>query len=87
MKITIHMDQIILSKDLHWDLIEIYDKKFQLKKARENNANGLFSNANFSAGEEVFQFNTKNIVTKPSYLTVQLDDHKHFSLDPDFCNT
>lgn len=84
MKITIRMDQLILSKDLHWDLIEICNEKFQLKKARENNAHGLFSNENFSAGDEVFQFNAKNIVAKPSYLTVQLEDHKHFSLDPDF---
>ena len=32
-EITIHMDQIILSKDLHWDLIEIYDKKFPTEKS------------------------------------------------------
>ncbi len=78
------MDQLILSKNLHWEPIEIYEKKFQLKKAIENNAHGLFANLNFKENEVIYAFKTKNIVSKPSYLTVQLDDHIHFSLDPDF---
>jgi hypothetical protein len=78
------MDQLILAKDLHWQQIEIYEKKFQLKKALEINAHGLFANMSFKENEVVFNFRTKNIVTKPTYLTVQLDDCVHFSLDPDF---
>ncbi|NOT36327.1 MAG: SET domain-containing protein [Saprospiraceae bacterium] len=78
------MDQLILSKDLHWEKVAICEKVFLLKKANENNAHGLFANKNFKKGDKMFQFKAKNIVSKPTYLTVQIDDNKHFSLDPDF---
>ncbi|MCC6815292.1 MAG: SET domain-containing protein-lysine N-methyltransferase [Saprospiraceae bacterium] len=78
------MDQIILSKDLHWEKVALCEKNFELKKANENNAHGLFANKNFKKGEFMFQFRSKNIVSRPTYLTVQMDDNKHFSLDPDF---
>ncbi|MEO6189494.1 MAG: SET domain-containing protein-lysine N-methyltransferase [Saprospiraceae bacterium] len=78
------MDQLILAKDFHWEHIEIFESKFELKKATENNAYGLFAYISFEQNEVMFKFNSKNFVTSPTYLTVQLDDNKHFSLDPDF---
>lgn len=78
------MDQIILAKDLHWENVAVCEKVFLLKKANENNAHGLFANKNFKKGELMYKFKSKNIVDKPTYLTVQIDDNKHFSLDPDF---
>ncbi|MEP7195963.1 MAG: SET domain-containing protein-lysine N-methyltransferase [Saprospiraceae bacterium] len=78
------MDNVILSKDMNWELVEVFEKNFQLKKAINKNVHGLFANKNFKEGETIINFRTKNIVSKPTYLTVQLEDQKHFSLDPDF---
>lgn len=45
---------------------------------------GLIANRHFTKGELISDFSSGKVVSKPDYLTVQLDDHKHINLQPEY---
>ena len=44
----------------------------------------LVSAAFFPKGDVIFKFSIKDILAEPNYLTVQLDEHRHIFMEPDF---
>lgn len=44
----------------------------------------LLSAAFFPAGHVITKFNIKEIIIKPTYLTVQLDEDRHMLMDPEY---
>ena len=55
-----------------------------VKQNKENNQHGLFANASFKAGSTIVAFNASKIVDTPNYLTVQVSEHKHIHLSPEY---
>lgn len=49
-----------------------------------NNQNGLFATEFFIKGDIIINFGASKIVDTPNYLTVQIDEHKHIHLSPDY---
>lgn len=56
----------------------------ELRQNKENNQHGLFANASFKAGSNIVAFNASKIVDTPNYLTVQVSEHKHIYLFPEY---
>lgn len=44
----------------------------------------LLSAVFFPKGDVIIQIKVKEIFTEPTYLTVQLDEHHHFLMEPDY---
>lgn len=44
----------------------------------------LLSAAFFPKGEVIIEFKAKEILNEPTYLTVQLDEHHHILMEPDY---
>ncbi|BAZ65276.1 nuclear protein SET [Fischerella sp. NIES-4106] len=44
----------------------------------------LHTNAEFEDGQIIANFSPKEILDSPSYLTVQIGEHQHIMLDPEF---
>ncbi|MFA9205043.1 MAG: SET domain-containing protein-lysine N-methyltransferase [Burkholderiaceae bacterium] len=55
-----------------------------VKKNVNNEQHGLFANASFKVGENIVAFNASKIVDTPNYLTVQVSEHKHIHLFPEY---
>ncbi len=55
-----------------------------IKKNVNNEQHGLFANASFKVGENIVAFNASKIVDTPNYLTVQVSEHKHIHLFPEY---
>jgi len=55
-----------------------------VKKNIENQQHGLFANAAFKNGDVIVAFNASKIVDTPNYLTVQVSEHKHIHLFPEY---
>lgn len=58
-----------------------------LFEVRLNPATGfkaLFTNRAFEEGEELFVFRVRSMRDTPTYLTVQIDDERHFEFEPEF---
>ena len=56
----------------------------ELRQNKENKQHGLFANASFKAGSNIVAFNASKIVDTPNYLTVQVSEHKHIYLFPEY---
>ena len=56
----------------------------ELRQNKENNQHGLFANASFKAGDTIVAFDASKIVDTPNYLTVQVSEHKHIYLFPEY---
>ena len=48
------------------------------------NNRALYSKSNFRKNEVIAEFSWKSVHTKPSYLTVQVSDHEHIELQPEY---
>jgi hypothetical protein len=55
-----------------------------VKKNKENQQHGLFASRAFLAGEVIVAFDASKIVDTPNYLTVQVSEHKHIHLSPEY---
>ena len=44
----------------------------------------LHATVDFFPGEVLSSFRAREILTKPNYLSVQIDDHQHILLEPEF---
>jgi hypothetical protein len=55
-----------------------------VKQDKENQQHGLFASRPFLAGEVIVAFNASKIVDTPNYLTVQVSEHKHIHLSPEY---
>ena len=55
-----------------------------VKKNANNEQHGLFANASFKVGENIVAFDASKIVDTPNYLTVQVSEHKHIHLSPEY---
>jgi hypothetical protein len=56
----------------------------EVKQNKENQQHGLFANAAFKNGDVIVAFNASKIVDTPNYLTVQVSEHKHIHLFPEY---
>jgi SET domain-containing protein len=56
----------------------------EVMQNKENNQHGLFANASFKAGDTIVAFDASKIVDTPNYLTVQVSEHKHIYLFPEY---
>lgn len=45
---------------------------------------GLFSNGNYKADENIISFSAKEVLNTPNYLTVQVEENKHITLFPEY---
>ncbi|MFN5422995.1 MAG: SET domain-containing protein-lysine N-methyltransferase [bacterium] len=50
----------------------------------ETGMKGILSSCHFKKGDIVFQFTAKEILSNPSYLTIQLGEHRHILMEPDY---
>ena len=55
-----------------------------VKKNANNEQHGLFAGSNFKIGDNIVAFNASKIVDTPNYLTVQVSEHKHIHLSPEY---
>ncbi len=65
------------------DLVSDHDFA-EIVENRQNGYRSLVSKRSFKPGELISSFSGGKIHEKPNYLTVQLDDSKHISLEPEF---
>jgi hypothetical protein len=56
----------------------------EVRQNKENQQHGLFANASFKTGDSIASFNASKIVDTPNYLTVQVSEHKHIHLFPEY---
>ena len=56
----------------------------EVKQSKENQQLGLFANTSFKAGDTIVAFDASKIVDTPNYLTVQVSEHKHIHLFPEY---
>jgi hypothetical protein len=56
----------------------------EVRQNKENKQHGLFTNASFKAGDTIVAFDASKIVDTPNYLTVQVSEHKHIYLFPEY---
>ena len=56
----------------------------EVRQNKENKQHGLFANASFKAGDTIVAFDASKIVDTPNYLTVQVSEHKHIHLSPEY---
>jgi len=56
----------------------------EVKQNKENQQYGLFANAAFKIGDVLVAFNASKIVDTPNYLTVQVSEHQHIHLFPEY---
>ena len=49
-----------------------------------NKQNALFAKRSFQPGEMIAEFSAGSIASEPTYLTVQVDEGKHITLQPEF---
>ena len=50
----------------------------------KNNQNALFAMQSYQPGDAIADFSAGTIAAEPTYLTVQVDDNKHITLQPEF---
>ncbi|MDX2046116.1 MAG: SET domain-containing methyltransferase [Chitinophagaceae bacterium] len=58
-----------------------------IAEIRQNETNGqksLFARQAWKAGDIIGSFNAGEVLYEPTYLTVQVDKHKHITLQPEF---
>ena len=55
-----------------------------VKQNKENQQHGLFASRPFLVGDVIVAFNASKIVETPNYLTVQVSEHKHIHLIPEY---
>lgn len=67
-------DYIIISKH----------ENCEVRQQLANKQNGLFSNAAFKTGDLIVAFEASKIVDEPNYLTVQISEHQHIHLLPEY---
>ena len=56
----------------------------EVRQNKENQQHGLFANASFKAGDTIVAFDASKIMDTPNYLTVQVSEHKHIHLSPEY---
>jgi len=56
----------------------------EVRQSNENQQHGLFTNASFKVGDSITSFDASKIVDTPNYLTVQVSEHKHIHLFPEY---
>ena len=67
----------------HYRLIS--DHNFaQVRQNFINKQNALISRQSFQTGELIAEFSAGSISSVPTYLTVQIDEGKHITLQPEF---
>ena len=53
----------------------------------DNNQKAFFAQRTYAPGQVVADFSAGNILSEPTYLTVQVDANKHIMLQPEHLNT
>jgi hypothetical protein len=56
----------------------------EVRQNKENQQLGLFANTSFKAGDTIVAFDASKILDTPNYLTVQVSEHKHIHLSPEY---
>ena len=56
----------------------------EVRQNKENQQHGLFANASFKVGDTIVAFDASKIMDTPNYLTVQVSEHKHIHLSPEY---
>ena len=56
----------------------------EVRQLIQNGQNALFSLRNWQPGEVIADFSAGTISTEPTYLTVQIAEGKHITLQPEF---
>jgi hypothetical protein len=56
----------------------------EVKQNRLNEQIGLFATTSFSKGDIIIDFGSSKMVDTPNYLTVQIGEHKHIHLSPEY---
>jgi SET domain-containing protein len=56
----------------------------EVRQNKENQQLGLFANTSFKAGDTIVAFDASKIMDTPNYLTVQVSEHKHIHLSPEY---
>lgn len=56
----------------------------QVRQKSSNDQNALFSMQPFAAGDIIADFSAGTISSTPTYLTVQISEEKHITLQPEF---
>ena len=56
----------------------------QVRQKCSNDQNALFTMQAFKAGDVIADFSAGTISSTPTYLTVQISDEKHITLQPEF---
>jgi hypothetical protein len=56
----------------------------QVRQSFSNKQNALFAKQSFQPGEMIAEFSAGSIASEPTYLTVQVDEGKHITLQPEF---
>lgn len=56
----------------------------EVRQNQENQQHGLFANTSFKAGDTIVAFDASKIVDTPNHLTVQVSEHKHIHLSPEY---
>ncbi|MEJ0057286.1 MAG: SET domain-containing protein [Bacteroidota bacterium] len=65
----------------------IVDSQSDVAEKRTDSANGrrsLFSRKNFKTGEVISTFYWDQVFPTPTYLTVQISEHEHILLQPEY---
>ena len=56
----------------------------EVKENKKNGQKGLYATKCFINGDVIVNFDPSKIVDVPNYLTVQINEHKHIHLSPDY---
>lgn len=56
----------------------------QVRQSFSNKQNALFAKQLFQPGEMIAEFSAGSIASEPTYLTVQIEEGKHITLQPEF---
>mgnify|MGYP003337833559 CR=1 FL=1 len=69
------------TEPIHLSVVEIHEIG-EVRKNSATNQLSFFSNRKINAGETIISFDAREVLSSPTYLTVQLSDTKHILLDP-----
>src|SRR5262245_2117440 len=56
----------------------------EVRQKKTNGQNALFSLRSFQPGDVIADFSAGTIAAEPTYLTVQIGDGKHITLQPEY---
>ncbi|GGA10182.1 SET domain-containing methyltransferase [Okeania sp. KiyG1] len=56
----------------------------EIRESQTTGYKSLYATVEFKPGQVISTFGGKEILDRPNYLTVQISDHQHIMLDPEF---